>query len=143
MGRRNMPDIVELFKVGVPAVIIPLAVFGANWAYRHHSEYNQTAASDFIMAVLIFDGTVVSAAKEFEPFIQHPELRLMAANWHITVAVLGGILWWLIVTFAEPVVAAHYSTRRNRPPFPFRTLLNCWVGVFILISVHVSFFVLR
>jgi hypothetical protein len=82
-----MPDIVDFVRVIVPSVVIPAAVFGGNWAIRHKLHYTQTAAADFILAVLIFDGTVVTTTTEFEPFIRNQEFRQIAVHLHIVLAV--------------------------------------------------------
>jgi hypothetical protein len=138
-----MSQLAEIFKVIVPTVVVPMAVFGVNWTYRANRGYAQTAASDFILAVLIFDGGVVAVSQEFEPFIRHPELRHIIVYWHMTIAVIGGAIWWCILKWGEPVVAEYYETKRNRPRFPFFTLAFCWMAVFALVAAHVGFFVLK
>ena len=130
----------EMLRVIVPAVVIPAAVFCGNWAVRYKEEYTQTAASDFILAMLIFDGAVVTTAKDFEPFIQNPDLKQIVLYWHVCLGIAGMGLWWLIATFGEPVVAGFYTRRETGQLTFFLTLAICWVAVFILISVHISFF---
>ncbi len=140
-----MLELPEFMRIFVPAVVIPIAVFGGNWAFRYHSDYAQTAASDFLLAVLIFDGAVVTTAKEFEPFIKNAELRQIALHWHVILAVVVAFVWWLILTYAEPVVAAHYSSRRNKPGrlALVLTLMVCWMAIFVLVSTHIGFFVVQ
>jgi hypothetical protein len=138
-----MTDLVEAFRIVVPAVVVPVGVFAGNWAIRYKSEYAQTAASDFLLAVLIFDIVAVMTAKDFEPFVRTPELRQILIHWHIFIGFVGATFWWLIATFGEPKVAAYYSARRNRPKLPIVTLLLCWSAVFVLISLHIGFFFLQ
>jgi drug/metabolite transporter (DMT)-like permease len=140
-----MADLPELVRIIVPAVIIPIGVFAGNWAIRYRSEYAQTAASDFLLAVIIFDGAVIAAAKDFEPFVHHPELRQIALQAHIVFGFVSAAIWWLIATFAEPLVASYYSRRRDRPTTPkfAVTLMICWMAVFILICAHVGFFIVQ
>jgi hypothetical protein len=137
-----MPEMFELMRVGVPAVIVPAAVFGGNWAIRFRSDYAQTAAADFVLAILVFDAAVFTSSKEFESFVHNTDLRQIIFYWHFCIAILGALLWWLIATFAEPVVSAYYS-RRNNPLAFAGTLILCWMAVFFLIALHVGFFVWR
>jgi hypothetical protein len=141
-----MADLLEMVQVGMPTVVIPLAVFGGNWALRYRSGYEQTAAADFALAVLIFDGAVVTASKDFQPFVQNPLLQQATFHWHILMAIFSCFLWWSITTFGEPVVAEYYSTRRYvsaNASFPFFSLMFCWIGIFVLLALHIGFFVLR
>ena len=138
-----MSEIVEAFRVGVPSVVVPLTIFGINWAFRERNGYAQTAAADFILAVLIFDGVAVVAAKEFEPFINNPELQSIVGYWHMTIAALGALLLYFILKWGEPRVARYYQAKRQRPRFPIFTMMFCWAAVFALISAHIGFFVIR
>lgn len=136
-----MADFAELAKVGTVAIIVPLAVFSANWIHRSNKGYSQTAAADFILAVLIFDCTVVIIAHEFEPFIRAPELRPFVVYWHVAIAFISGLIWAGIVTWGEPALAKYYEAKRHRPSFPAATFLICWMSVLMLITAHVAFFV--
>jgi hypothetical protein len=133
----------EMVRVIVPAVIIPAAVFGANWAFRYKEQYTQTAASDFLLAVLIFDGAVVTTAKDFVPFIHDPELKQIVVHWHVVLAIAAIGIWWLIVRFGEPVVASYYERGTPNTAAFFGTLWICWAAVFVLVSVHIGFFAWR
>jgi hypothetical protein len=135
-------SLVEVFRVGVPAVVVPLAVFSANWAYRHRNGYAQTAAADFILAVLIFDGGVVAASEAVEPLVRNVDLRTIIVGYHMSIAVLGGLVWWAIVTWAEPALARYYEAGKE-VHFPFVPMVLCWIAVFILVSLHMGFFFIR
>lgn len=130
----------EMVRVIVPAVIIPAAVFSGNWAFRYREQYTQTAASDFLLALLIFDGAVVTTAKDFEPFIHDAELKEIVVQWHVVLAILALALWWLIIKFGEPIVASYYARSAPGPIAFFSTLSICWMAVFMLVSVHIGFF---
>jgi hypothetical protein len=130
----------EMVRIVVPAVIIPGAVFTGNWAFRYREQYTQTAASDFLLALLIFDGAVVTTAKDFEPFIHDPELRQIVVQWHVVLGILAIGLWWLIIKYGEPVVASYYRHGDPGVIAFFATLSVCWVAVFMLVSVHIGFF---
>lgn len=138
-----MSDFPEFMRIIVPTVVIPIGVFAGNWAIRFRSNYAQTAASDFLLAILIFDGAVVTTAKDFEPFIRNPELKQIVLQWHVCLAFAGMAVWWLIATFAEPLVESYYSSRFNKTgSLTFVvTLMICWVAVFMLVSAHIGFFV--
>ena len=135
--------LLSLLQIGMPAVIIPTAVFVGNWALRYREGYEQTAAADFILAVLIFDGAVVSTSKDFAPFVQDPTLQQITFYWHILMAFGCCFLWWLVTTFGEPRLAEYYATKSvyTQEWFPFVPVMLCWVGVFILLSLHILFFV--
>ena len=143
LGARVM--LLPLLQIGVPAVVIPIAVFVGNWALRYREGYEQTAAADFILAVLIFDGAVVTTSTDFAPFVQDPDLQPIIFYWHIIMGFICCGLWWLITMFGEPVLADYYSKRSVYPQqwFPFLPIVLCWIGVFILLSMHVGFFVWR
>jgi hypothetical protein len=138
-----MADIVEGFRIAAPTVIVPIGVFAGNWAFRYRSEYPQTAASEFLLAVLIFDIVAVTTAKEFEPFVHAPELRVVVIQWHIFMAFVGAGLWWAIATFGEPRLAAYYSATRHRRNLPILTLVLCWIGIFMVLSLHTGFFFVK
>jgi hypothetical protein len=131
---------VEMVRVIVPAVVIPAAVFAGNWAFRYREQYTQTAASDFLLAVLIFDGAVVTTAKDFEPFIHDPELRQIVIHWHVVLGIIVVGTWWLIIRFGEPIVADYYDRGTPGTVTFFGTLAICWAAVFMLVSVHIGFF---
>lgn len=137
-----MVAFVELVRTLVPSVVVPIVVFGGNWAVRYKSGYAQTAATDFILAILAFDGAVITGADAFEPFIRDPDLRQIAVQWHWCLGAAGCFLWWLIATFGEPIVAAHYAATPTAPSKTtfFLTLMVCWTFVFILISAHIGYF---
>ncbi len=124
-------------------VVVPAFVFAVNWALRSKGNYGQTAAADFILATLIFDLTVITSAKQFEPFIRNIYLREIAVEWHFCIGVVGAFTWWFITKYGEPRVTAYYSRTRNRPKKPIGTLMICWMAIFMLVSIHVGFFVVR
>src|SRR5262249_33496000 len=108
-----MASLAEIMQVIVPSVVVPAGVFGGNWAIRYRSDYTQTAASDFILAVLIFDGAVITTSKEFEHLIRSEEFRHLILHWHAVFFLIGCGLWWLIATFAEPLIAEYYAPPRG------------------------------
>jgi hypothetical protein len=139
-----MSDYSDFFRMAVPAIIIPLGVFSANWIYRNNKEYAQTAAADFILAVVIFDGSVVAASNEFEPFIHNSILRSLVVDWHIAIAIVGGLLWAGVLKWGEPVIAQYYeSPPYSRDNFPIFTYVLCWMSVLALVTAHVTFFVIN
>lgn len=133
--------IVDSLRILVPTVVIPAAVFGLNWAFRFRQDYAQTAPSDCLLAIMIFDGAVVSAAKDFEPFIHNEHLREAVQNWHILLAFLGVAIYLFFVTWAEPIVARYYDRQGTGPMTFVGTLMLCWAIVFGLVSLHISYFV--
>jgi hypothetical protein len=138
-----MAGYIEAFKFLVPSVIVPLGVFGANWAVRYKSGYAQTAASDFLLAVIIFDLVAITTAKDVEPFVQAPELREIIVQWHVAIFLIGALFWWLIAQFGEPKMAAYYAARRNKPNWPMAIFSLCWIAVFALMSLHIGFFFMK
>jgi hypothetical protein len=135
---------VDLFRMAVPAIIIPIAVFVANWIYRSNKKYSKTAAGDFILAVLIFDGGAVTSSDQFQPFIKDPLLRTIVIDWHVCAAIVGGLLWAAILKWGEPRVANYYKVDPPwRQDFPFIAFSLCWMGVLILVAAQVSFFVIK
>lgn len=129
----------EWLKILVPSALLPLTIFLVNWGYRHKHNYNQTAASDFILAILAFDGAVVAASEGFKPYINNEDLRSIVIVWHVGLACVGMWVWGMLVSFGEPRLAAHYKQRR-KIPFPYLTYSGCWIAVGLLVSIHVVFF---
>jgi hypothetical protein len=134
--------VVEAFRVGVPAIVVPLGVFAANWAFRHRNGYAQTAAADLILAVLIFDGGAVAASEALEPFVRNADLRSIMVGFHMSIAVIGGFIWWAILTWGEPAVTEYYEAS-GLGRFPFVSFALCWMGVFFLICAHVLFYFIQ
>ncbi len=135
----------EVAKTATLAVMVPLAVFTANWVHRSNKGYPQTAAADFLLGVLIFDATVILATDDFKPFLRSEELREMIAYWHFIIAFVAGLIWVGIVRWAEPMFAAYYEKESitARRKFPIFTFITCWFSVLILIAFHVGFFALK
>jgi hypothetical protein len=140
-----MSEFVEVVKIATVAVVVPLAVFSANWIHRSQMGYSQTAAADFILAVIIFDIVVVLTAQDFEPFLRSPELRPVMAYWHFVAGVISGLVWASIVRFGEPILASYYELKGSplRPSFPGITFLLCWMSILVLIALHVGFYLIK
>jgi hypothetical protein len=140
-----MTEFAEVVKVATVAVIVPLAVFSANWIHRSRMGYSQTAAADFLLAIIIFDAVVVLTAQDFEPFLRSPQLRPVMAYWHFIAAFLSGLAWAGIVKFGEPALASYYKLRDTplRTTFPGFTFLWCWMAILALIALHVGFFAIK
>jgi hypothetical protein len=134
----------EIAKIGTLSVLVPLAAFSANWVHRSQKGYAQTSAADFLIAVFIFDSTVVLASGDFEPFIRAPELRPLITYWHFVIAFISGLFWVGIIRWGEPALAAYYQHKRprNPPSFPILSFLICWMAVLVLVTLHVAFFVI-
>jgi hypothetical protein len=133
---------IEIFKFLVPTLFVPLGVFAGNWALRYKSGYAQTAASDFLLAVIIFDFVAVITASDIEPFVRAPELRTIVVQWHVFILLISCFLWWLIATFGEPKLA-HYYEREKIPEWPIVTFSLCWMGVLALMCLHIGFFLMN
>jgi hypothetical protein len=142
---RPVTEPMEIAKVAIVAVLIPLAVFTANWIHRSHKGYAQTAAADFILAIVIFDLAVIVASQDFEPFLRSPVLRPVIVYWHFVAAFLSGLLWAGIVRWGEPAMARFYEMKivYQRTSFPVGTFLTCWMGVLGLVAIHVAFFAIK
>src|SRR5215208_6444690 len=131
----------------MPTVVIPIAVFGVNWGLRETKGYSQTAASDFALAMLIFDGGMISASEAVHPFINNPELRTIVIAWHLLMGIVTAFVWYfLLLKWGEPAVAEYYKKRGRRrgaspsgQRFPIGVFAVCWMVVFALISARVSF----
>jgi len=136
---------VEIVKVLTLALVVPLSVFAANWIYRGRKEYNQTAAADLILALIIFDATVGLSAKDFEGFVRTPELLPLLNYCAYGAAVVAGLMWCAIGAWGEPALARYYRERgwQRHRRFPYGTFLLCWMGIFILIASHTAFFVIK
>jgi hypothetical protein len=135
-------SLIEVFRVGIPAVVVPLLVFSANWTYRHRKGYDQTAAADFILAVLVFDGGVVAASEAMEPFVRNVDLRTIIVGYHMFTAAIACGVWWVIVTWAEPASAEYYETDGGAYLRIVPIALS-WMAVFILVSLHMGFYFIR
>jgi hypothetical protein len=136
------PHFTELLYVLTPAVVVPLGVFCGNWALRYRLNYNQTAAPDFLLAVLIFDGAVISATKDFQPFVRDPHFGAVAQQFHIIFGFLTAAAWFQITNFAEPVLAEYYKLERRyarKGSFKW-TLIWSWALVLGLVAAHIAFF---
>jgi len=139
-----MLDFAETLKIFVPAVIVPLCAFVGNWIYRGHNDYNLTGASDFLLALIVFDIAVISTAKDFEPFVKDESLRTAVIQWHIAATSITGVLWLAIIRYAEPKLADYYkSSRRKKLEFPYSHFLLPWSLSFIIVLVQTLFFLLK
>lgn len=133
---------VEIVKAVTLTVGAPIAVFSANWAYRAKHGYSQSAAADFILAILIFDITVVLAAHDFEPFLRSRQLLPIIQYWHFLIGFLSCLIWLMIGKWGEPRLASYYD--EGKPGnFPFITFSLCWMSIFALIAAHMLFFLLK
>jgi hypothetical protein len=136
-----MPEWMELVKLLTLAVVVPLVVFMANWAWRFEKGYSQTAAADFILAMLIFDISAVLASKDFVPFMRAPSLIPLITYWHFLVACLSCSAWWGIAKWGEPVLEGYYDRKAGSGKrFPFGPFFLCWFAVLTLVALHVGFF---
>jgi hypothetical protein len=140
-----MPDSIELAKMVIVGVFIPLGFFAGNWYLRAEKGYAQTAAADLIVAIVIFDAVVTVASQDFEPFLRAPVLVPLIRYWHFFIALVAGSLWVAITKWGEPAVARYYEAKTSyyKTSFPFGTFLACWMGVLALIAIHVGFFVIK
>jgi hypothetical protein len=138
-------DLVEIAKLGTATVVIPISVFSFNWWLRSHKGYAQSAAADFLLAVLIFDAALVVTAKDFEPFVRSAQLRPIVVYWHVVAFVLTAGLWALILENGEAALVKYYEVRRprDRGPFPWGPFILSWMGVAIMLAFHIGFFVAR
>jgi hypothetical protein len=138
-------DPMEIVKTGTVAVLVPLAVFSANWIHRSQMGYAQTAAADLILTIVIFDIAVVVASEEFEPFIRAQSLLPMIRYWHFSAGFASGLVWAGIIRWGEPVVARYYETKLTyrKSEFPLAVFLVCWMAVLALIAIHVGFFAIN
>jgi hypothetical protein len=132
-----MDGSLEVFKLFTLAVLIPLAVFTANWIWRFDKGYSQTSAADFILCILIFDITAVVASKDFEPFVRSTELVPLITYWHFAAGFVSGLVWWGITKWGEPQLERHYFENAQ---FPIVSFSTCWISVLILIACHIGFF---
>lgn len=136
-----MSDLAELAKLGTATVIIPIGVFAFNWWVRFEKGYVQSAAPDFLLAVLIFDAALVVTAKDFEPFIRSAELRSIVVYWHVLAFLITGGLWAAILGTGEAALVKHYRRARDRGPFPWKPFILSWMAVVVLLAFHIGFFV--
>jgi hypothetical protein len=137
-----MPGSIELSKLLVLAILVPATVFGFNWWIRRREQYAQTAAADFILAMLIFDAAAVIASKDFEPMLRSPELAEVISYWHCFIGVLCGLAWLGIVNWGEPALE-HYYRHRGTSRFPIGKFSLCWFSIFLLVALHIGFFTVK
>jgi len=140
-----MADLPEIAKTGTVAVLVPLIVFTGNWIHRSHKGYAQTAAADFILAIVIFDLAVIVASQDFEPFLLSHSLKSFLVPWHVFAAFMSCLLWAGIVRFGEPAISRYYEIKSGyfTPTFPLVSFTLCWFGVLVLVAIHVAFFTIR
>lgn len=128
----------------VPAVLVPVASFIGNGAYRHAKGYQQTAAADFLIAVVVFDAAVISATDAFKPFVRDPELRTVIVNWHMAMVVVSAICWMAILAWLEPSLEGYYAERKIIDiTFPVLPFMAAWALVLMVVAVHVGFFLMN
>jgi hypothetical protein len=106
----------------------------------------QTASADFILGMLIFDTSAVVASNDFVPFMRAPELIPLITYWHFSIGFTSCLVWWCITRWGEPILAAYYQAPRNiiaRRQFPIISFAICWMSVFVLVALHIGFFVVK
>jgi hypothetical protein len=133
-----------LLPLLVPSLVVPLTVFGANWAFRTTQGYSLNAPADFLLAVIIFDGGVISASEAFRPLVADSDLQRIVVNWHMLMAAGTAFLWWLIVRYGEPRLDRYKAeVGSGAIPFPAVPFLLCWMGAFVIVFANSAFFFFR
>lgn len=137
--RFGWQDISALLPVLIPAILVPLALFVLNWGLRHKQGYEQTAGSDFLLALLVFDMTVIAASETFAPLVSDSELRKIVTTIHIGLFCLGLIFWVVVVVWAEQIISAAYDrfTSAYTNGIPIKGILLAWCPIFALVGLHV------
>jgi len=134
-------SLAQILKFAVPAVMVPFSVFVTNWIVRHKKGYSITAPADFLLAVMIFDLGVLCTIQEASEFVQYAEFKTITAQWHVLMFILSCAVWYVIVTKPEQILNGYYSLHYSmRGAIPLVALGSAWIGVWIVVLLHTSFF---
>jgi hypothetical protein len=117
--------------LGVPTLVVLISAC-IRW-YRH---LPQTAATDVLAAIVIFDAAVALDSEAFARFtnIDAGTIRGCA----VITLILAVFLWVTAMYEVEPRVDAYY--RNQVMSFPLAAWLVAWSASLAFIVAHVSFF---
>jgi hypothetical protein len=133
---------VDSLPLIVAGIVVPLMAFVGNIVLRAGRGVAQSAASDLLLLVLVFDASVVIASDEFRPLIRDAAISAQLVAIHVGLWWLGLVAWLLAVLRAETKIAASFDPRSKRydSRFPIWTWLFSWVLAMAIVFLQVSVF---
>jgi len=93
---------------------VPLLVVVGNAVARWLFGMPHSAASDVILAFVVFDAAVAVNAPEFQPFVKYPALRGHLVAIYFSLAILNLILWSVAVFKVEHDLLLMHNKRLMR-----------------------------
>lgn len=132
----------DFIALVVPAIVVPLGAFILNWAMRNRNGYPQTAAADLLLALMIFDGTVITASEAFAPYVNDAEMRAVIVPAHFAWGALAFTIWWAVMAWGEPALANYYRLRNpaTNLNFPYLQFGSSWTALMVVYGIHIGFF---
>ena len=128
----------------VSQVAVPALWFAVNCAVRSTMRLKQSSGADAILVLLVFDAAVLVDGVTFSRLVANPEFAEHIAPAHMAFLLLGLISWIFALRFSEPsIVAAHeWEIDSKRTKLGAWRWFCGWFLLFVLIILHVSYFVL-
>jgi hypothetical protein len=133
---------VDSLPLIIAGVLVPLMAFVGNIVLRAGKGVAQSAASDLLLLVLVFDASVVIASDQFKPLVHDLAIRSQLVAIHVGLWWIGLVAWFLAVLGAERKIAASFDPelRRYDSRFPIWTWLFSWFLAVAIVFLHVSVF---
>jgi hypothetical protein len=133
---------VESLPLIIAGVLVPLMAFVGNIVLRAGKGVAQSAASDLLLLLLVFDASVVIASDQFRPLVRDPTISSQVVAVHVGLWWVGLVAWLLAVLGAEKRIAASFDPRSRTydARFPIWTWLFSWVLAMAIVFLHVSVF---
>jgi hypothetical protein len=104
----------EHLSFWIVVLVIPLLVVVGNVVARALRGMPHSAASDLILAFVVFDAAVAINAPEFQPLVKHPPLRGHLVAVYVTFIIVNLILWSVAVFKIEHDLLLMHNKRLMR-----------------------------
>jgi cytochrome c biogenesis factor len=126
----------------VATILVPFAGFLANAVLRAGRGVAQSAASDLLLLLIMFDAGVIIASDQFKPLVPNPMLREAIVSVHVALLFVGLVAWITAVAVIERRIAYAFDPRRQRyaSGFPLMAWLGAWGVAAVVLSCHLSIF---
>jgi hypothetical protein len=131
----------EHLSFWIVVLVVPLLVVVGNAVARWLRGMPHSAASDVILAFVVFDAAVAVNAPEFQPLVKHPGLKPHLVAIYISLVISNLILWSVAVFKIEHDLLFMHNKRLMRyTQSPRRLLLAAsLMSLFVFASNTIIF----